>query len=111
MKRTSPEGKLAVKFFSSTDRYVPYPEKELQRYSARRAKSRDPKARFKVQPQMMPGLDYSILLLLAERDMTIEQMMNYYKKPHTYEELSEALMCLEMAGYVAKKSDGSYMRL
>lgn len=111
LRRTSPEGKLAVKYFSSTDRYVPYPEEERQKYTERRARSRDPKARFKVPPQMMPGLDYSILLLLAERDMTLEQMMNYYQKTHTYEEFSDSLICLEMDGYIARKSDGSYRRL
>ncbi len=111
MQRNSPEGKLAVKFFSSTKRYVSLSEEELDRYGGHTAKIGKRKKQFRTPPQMMPGLDYSILVLLADRDMTVEEILSFYKKPHTYEELTDALMSLEMEGYVAKNPDGSYMRL
>ncbi len=111
LKRNSPEGKLAVKFFSSTDRYVSFPEDYLNENGGKTARIGKRKKQFRTPPQMLPGLDYSILVLLADRDMTIEEIMNFYKTKHTYEQLSDALINLEMEGYVAKNPNGSYMRL
>ncbi len=111
MKRNSPEGKLAVKFFSSTDRYVPFSEDYLNEHGEKTARIGKRKKQFRTPPQMLPGLDYSILVLLADKDMTIEEIMNFYRTKHTYEQVSDALINLEMAEYVAKKPDGSYTRM
>ena len=111
LKRNSAEGKLAVKYFSSTERYVSFPEDYLRQSGGKTLGIGKRNKQFKTPPQMLPGIDYSILVLLADSDMTIEQLMNHYRTKHTYEELSDGLVNLEMAGYVAKNPDGSYMRL